>query len=1217
MAAAKEQAATSLRHWIFQARPDRFDLAKGLQPGKTDTWILSRFRDEVEPGHIVYFWRSGRQAGFHGWGEIAGPPQDVKESGSAKGSCSVPVTYRVRFEEPLSRDEIKRIEDPAISGSLAGLNILRAPTGTNFKVTVLEAAALNRLLETRGERPPPDPPGLEEGFLPGVSLAPLSLGRTASLIVETAFAADPVDELGGPKLADSLLRIAWHRKQRGTLEFLRAFFGAVPEFLDEEKPAAKAVPESWRDKAVTREAVEILESARLLAISSTRGEEIGVRHFLAGLLHAGSGETLSRFDSLCEVAGRSLGDFVNEFITTTARAFPDDDRRTWARSFRQAMEERLDHGLNFRPGSLDSAATAEAEAAPPGAAETAAPAATRPGFVSLGTSLKQLISDRPLGSDHLRIEAEVAALAHAFARRPAANGETEWPSIALGLFGRWGTGKSFFMTKLHEEIERLSRQGPPRYCAEIVHIEFNAWHYKEAELWASLVHHIFDSLQRRFAEREKEEQFRRLIERLDISREHRADIEEKLERKERERTELAGKIAEKESAAERRIEEQLDKVENLAGRLARNKTARDQLRKLLPQAAKDFGLDGTDLDRSLTAAGKTTEDLLALIRNTGAAAEQSQQLGRVLLHSTVSRVLLTIVVVCLAVYFGLPLLLQSENLWAHLGEKTATAVALVSPPLYWVLKRLKAANGLLSQIGGIETMLKEDLRQEQIQKDEVLASLRIDQERVSREISQIREEETRVYQEIRDMEEQLENLGSSQSLVDFINERAQSDDYRARLGILALIRRDFDRLSYIMTGQNSSGINGTEQEDEEQATVGEANGGSAENDLPRIDRIILYIDDLDRVSNPRQVLRVMEAVHLLLSFPLFNVVVAVEEWWAAKSVLSSYRNYFSLAGTSGLPATEAKPNGEPPLSQATLLGDPRKATPREFLEKIFQVCIWVRPLGQELAERLIDGTLRLEAAPPAAGNSETAEAGEKADSSPPQPESSNEPEPAPAASSGHAPAAAKGKRPEGPPAEPDDAEQEDLPDEVDEAEADDNGIVIADSDFDIGDEELLTMHALARVVGRSPRTVKRFINTYRLLKAMMLHEMAEIAEETGADDSPTGADQIREDHVAIMTLLAIQIGQPDTAVRLFECIDQALSDDDQQSFESFLEKQSRENGGTAQDGKWRDTIETLLAVARKPDSLGLDKIVSFDRWLVPTARFGFEEWEPRSERLWH
>ena len=46
------------------------------------------------------------------------------------------------------------------------------------------------------------------------------------------------------------------------------------------------------------------------------------------------------------------------------------------------------------------------------------------------------------------------------------------------------------------------------------------------------------------------------------------------------------------------------------------------------------------------------------------------------------------------------------------------------------------------------------------------------------------------------------------------------------------------------------------------------------------------------------------------------------------------------------------------------------------------------------------------------------------------------------------------------------------------------GIELKASQLEVGEEELHFMAELAPILGRSPRTVKRFINTYRLLKAM-------------------------------------------------------------------------------------------------------------------------------------
>jgi hypothetical protein len=48
-----------------------------------------------------------------------------------------------------------------------------------------------------------------------------------------------------------------------------------------------------------------------------------------------------------------------------------------------------------------------------------------------------------------------------------------------------------------------------------------------------------------------------------------------------------------------------------------------------------------------------------------------------------------------------------------------------------------------------------------------------------------------------------------------------------------------------------------------------------------IDRIVLYIDDLDRCST-ETVSQVLDAVHLLLALPLFAVVVGVDPRWLAR-----------------------------------------------------------------------------------------------------------------------------------------------------------------------------------------------------------------------------------------------------------------------------------------------------------------------------------------------
>ena len=72
------------------------------------------------------------------------------------------------------------------------------------------------------------------------------------------------------------------------------------------------------------------------------------------------------------------------------------------------------------------------------------------------------------------------------------------PPLAIGLFGDWGTGKTFFMKSMRAAAEHLAKHAKAStgqtFCSNIVSIEFNAWHYADTSLWASLVSYILDQL---------------------------------------------------------------------------------------------------------------------------------------------------------------------------------------------------------------------------------------------------------------------------------------------------------------------------------------------------------------------------------------------------------------------------------------------------------------------------------------------------------------------------------------------------------------------------------------------------------------------------------------------------------------------------------------------------------------------------------------------------
>jgi predicted KAP-like P-loop ATPase len=102
-----------------------------------------------------------------------------------------------------------------------------------------------------------------------------------------------------------------------------------------------------------------------------------------------------------------------------------------------------------------------------------------------------------------------------------------------------------------------------------------------------------------------------------------------------------------------------------------------------------------------------------------------------------------------------------------------------------------------------------------------------------------------------------------------------------------------------------------------------------------IDRIILYVDDLDRCQ-PEQVVEVLQAVHLLLAFDLFSVVVGVDARWLERSL---YRSYVGRAVAGGGVA------GSRMGTQAF--------SPQNYLEKIFQIPYSLQDMSQTGFKQLV------------------------------------------------------------------------------------------------------------------------------------------------------------------------------------------------------------------------------------------------------------------------
>lgn len=479
------------------------------------------------------------------------------------------------------------------------------------------------------------------------------------------------------------------------------------------------------------------------------------------------------------------------------------------------------------------------------------------------------------------------------------------PPLSIGLFGDWGTGKTFFMERMHREIQEQAKEAADsasgsKFHSRVAQITFNAWHYMDANLWASLVSHIIEDLARQVEPEQDAAVARRaLISKLDTAQQLRTEAEGEKERAQQARSAAESNLS---AIAQDRAHQQVKLTELRATDFWELAQRDAEVRSALEEAANELGIP---------SVMGSLSDLDATIREAHGAAGQARALALSVFKSDSRVPLLALIAFVLLV---VPAIVWGLNHWLKdqpFFVATAAFLANVGAAAVALAKILKSP---LEKVRAALKKLDEARRAAAARIDKKKSQKSKEEEELEKQVNELRAKETSATQQltaaesrVQEVEAKIREIDEGRSLAKYLLERFQAEDYRKHLGLVSTIRRDFENLSKLLAE------------------------AAKQTETEPIQRIIIYVDDLDRCPTAR-VMEVLQAVHLLLAFPLFVVVVGVDPRWLMNAL---ERSYSAFRGQRQNRAREWI------------------TTPQNYLEKIFQIPFSLRPMGQTGFEQLV------------------------------------------------------------------------------------------------------------------------------------------------------------------------------------------------------------------------------------------------------------------------
>ena len=652
------------------------------------------------------------------------------------------------------------------------------------------------------------------------------------------------------------------------------------------------------------------------------------------------------------------------------------------------------------------------------------------------------------------------------------------PPLAVGLFGNWGSGKSFFMNKLQKRIEELREDTRDVFCKNVLQINFNSWHYSDANLWASLITKIFEDLEK--YGKDKPDELKDLFQNLNSTKELIADTKN-------EEAEIQQKInclKDEKAEFEKMATEQTDKLESLSfgtilKQLVSNTSVQDEI-KDLKKEYQFLNIDAyEDISQQLNEIESYTDRLIKSVKIIPSFFTAWRIFG----------VLLTFLII-----FGLSYYLKSiSNNVQIVFDKIKYLIygfsALLAGGLNLVRPAMKKVQIAYKKLCSLQKTID-------YLKKEAEVEVSGERQRLLKDITAGEAKEVKLNTEIKQLEvlqkklqTDLDEITSGRKVIRFIESRVSDEKYANSLGIISWVRRDFEQLDFLLRQQKKA--------------KGENGNDTSETPIVfDLERIILYIDDLDRCAEPT-VVKVLEAMNLLLAFPLFVVVVGVDPRWMHNALHRQYPHLKNGFGSSGI-----KRDNLANTADSELL-----ATSSDYLEKIFQIPFVLKPMTQSSKASLIAAQLKSEDSTRLIQLQKEKIETDNVASVKTEPASKNiNPE-------------QTGRQPNG--------KSSDISNTFNSSPPENPNV----EKLLITEEEEAFMQGLAFLIGDSPRTIKRFINIFRILRT---HEGFRL---DNGDEQPY--------YYAAIIILAVITGRNLLVNDFFEMINTA---DDNQLFLEILSK---------------------------------------------------------------